>query len=127
RARRERGVCAGSWTGVPGWAFAGREPVARAAAQAAGISAFWAPEPVPAEWFTKAAEQLPEPLGQQATDLVAWRQVLARIRQQALARLDHHGLLMHRLTQAIIRDHLPLDEAAATRAPAAVMLVASDP
>ena len=74
-----------------------------AAAELAGICAFLAPEPVPAEWFTDAAAELPAALADKAADPVAWRQVLARISRSALARIDHNGLLMHRLTQAIIR------------------------
>jgi hypothetical protein len=58
---------------------------------------------------------------------VAWRQVLARVRQQALARLDQRGLQMHRLTQAILRDYLPPEEAADTRAGAAALLAANHP
>ena len=67
-----------------------------AAAGLAAICAFLAPEPVPAAWFPRAAAELPAPLADQAADPVAWRQVLARVRQQALARLDQHGLQMHR-------------------------------
>ena len=67
-----------------------------AAAGLAAICAFLAPEPVPADWFPRAAAELPAPLAGQAADPVAWRQVLARVRQQALARLDRHGLQMHR-------------------------------
>ena len=98
-----------------------------AAAQAAVICAFLASEPVPAAWFTKAAGQLPEPLGVAAGDPVAWRQVLARIAQQAVARVDQQGQLMHRLTQAIIRTHLSAGQAAAARDQAAALLAASQP
>ena len=53
--------------------------------------------------------------------------MLARIRQQALARLDRHGLVMHRLSQAIIRGYLPPDQAAETRQRAAMVLAANHP
>ena len=49
-----------------------------AAAELAGICAFFAPEPIPADWFIKAAAQLPDPLGRWAADPVAWRRVLTR-------------------------------------------------
>jgi len=78
----------------------------RAAAQAIGICAFLAPEPVPTDWFTRAVNQLPAPLREQATDQLAWRQVLAHVGRYALARVDRDTLLMHRLTQAIVRKHL---------------------
>ena len=58
---------------------------------------------------------------------MAWRQVLARVRQQALARLDQHGLQMHRLTQAILRGYLPPNQAAETREGAAALLAANHP
>jgi hypothetical protein len=98
-----------------------------AAADTAAVFAFLAPEPVPAAWFPRAAAQLPAPLAAAAADPVAWREVLARIRQQALARLDQHGLLMHRLTQAIVRDHLPADQADAARDAAHALLTANHP
>ena len=98
-----------------------------AAADLAAICAFLAPEPVPADWFPRAAAQLSAPLADEAADPMAWRQVLARVRQQALARLDQHGLQMHRLTQAILRGHLPPEQAADIRAAAAALLAANHP
>ena len=104
--------------------LAGQDP---AAADVAGVCAFLAPEPVPAEWFTGAATQLPAGLADKAADPVAWRQVLGRVNRSALARADPGGLLMHRLTQAIIRSGLPPERAAATRALAEAILAASRP
>ncbi len=98
-----------------------------AAAGLAAICAFLAPEPVPADWFPRAAAKLPAPLAGQAADPVAWRQVLARVRQQALARLDQHGLQMHRLTQAILCGYLPPQQAADARDRAAALLAANHP
>jgi len=98
-----------------------------AAAELAAICAFLAPEPVPADWFPRAAAELSSPLADTAADPLAWRQVLAQVRQQALARLDQHGLQMHRLTQAILRGYLPPDQAAATRDAAAALLTANHP
>ena len=102
----------------------GQDP---AAAEVAGVCAFLAPEPVPAEWFPGAAVELPAVLAGKAADPVAWRQVLARVSRSALARVDQDGLLMHRLTQAIIRSCLPPQQAAATRARAEAVLAASGP
>ena len=62
-----------------------------------------APEPVPADWFPRAANRLPGPLAAAGADTFAWRKVMARIGAQALARLDQRGLVMHRLTQTIAR------------------------
>jgi hypothetical protein len=98
-----------------------------AAAEAAGICAFLAPEPIPPDWFTGASAKLPAPLAEKAADPVAWRQVLARIGEHALARVDYKGVQMHRLTQAILRGHLVPEQAAAIRARAGTILVAGRP
>jgi len=98
-----------------------------AAAGLVGVCAFLAPEPVPVAWFPRAAADLPGPLAAAVGDPVAWRTVLGRVRAQALARLDQRGLVMHRLTQAIVRGVLPPDEAAAARAAAHAVLAANHP
>ena len=103
------------------------EAADRAAAQAVRACAFLAPEPVPAGWFTSAAGQLPQPLSEAAADPLAWDRALARISSQALARVDQQGLLMHRLTQAVIRTRLTPDQAAAAQAQGATLLGASRP
>ena len=83
-----------------------------AAAQLASVCAFLAPEPVPEDLFTSARDELPGELAARAADPLAWRQTLARLARQSLARIDQRGLVMHRLTQAILRDRLT-----ATRSP----------
>ena len=91
------------------------------------MCAFLAPEPIPQDLFITVPAQLPEPLAGRAADPLAWRQVLARLTSRSLARIDQHGLQMHRLTQAILRDHLTPAQAAATRASAEAILAASSP
>jgi tetratricopeptide (TPR) repeat protein len=98
-----------------------------AAAELAEVCAFLAPEPIPADWFTHAATELPAPLNEQAADPLAWRHVLARIGRSALARVDGDTLQMHRLTQAILRGHLSPEQAAVTRAQADAVLAANHP
>jgi len=98
-----------------------------AAAELASVCAFLAPEPIPESLFTAAAGVLPGELAARAADPLAWRQTLAHMTRQSLARIDHRGLQMHRLTQAILRDRLTLAQAAATRKYAEAMLAASDP
>ena len=97
-----------------------------AAAQLASICAFLAPEPVPLDLFTGAVAVLPGELADRAADPIAWRQTLARLARRSLARIDQRGLVMHRLTQAILRDRLPPGQAAATRAHAEAVLAACD-
>src|SRR5215470_8991946 len=74
-----------------------------------------------------AASVLPSELAARAADPLAWRQTLAHLTRQSLVRIDHRGLQMHRLTQAILRERLTPTQAAATRKYAEAMLVASDP
>ena len=87
-----------------------------AAAQLASVCAFLAPEPIPEDLFTSAPGELPGELAARAADPLAWRQTLAHLARQSLARIDQRGLVMHRLTQAILRDRLTPEQAAATRA-----------
>ena len=116
-----------SLTAVTRLAFDRLHELDPAAADLASICAFLAPEPVPADWFRRAAARLSPPLGEAAADPLAWRLALAEVRQQALARLDKHGLVMHRLIQAIIRGYLPSDQAADARDGAAALLAANHP
>ena len=90
-------------TGLIADRLAGEDP---AAAELASLCAFLAPEPIPEDLFTGAASELPGELAARAADPLAWRQTLARLARQSLARIDHRGLQMHRLTQAILRDRL---------------------
>jgi hypothetical protein len=94
-----------------------------AAAQLASLCAFLAPEPVPEDLFTCA----PGELAARAADPLAWRQTLAHLARQSLARIDARGLVMHRLTQAILRDRLTSAQAAATRERSEAILAASNP
>ena len=98
-----------------------------AAAELASVCAFLAPEPIPESLFTAAVSVLPSELAARAADPLAWRQTLAHMTRQSLARIDHRGLQMHRLTQAILRDRLTPAQAAATRKYAEALLAASNP
>jgi hypothetical protein len=66
-------------------------------------------------------------LAARAGDPLAWRQALVRLTGQSLARIDQRGLVLHRLTQAILRDRLTPDQAAATRACSEAILAAANP
>ena len=98
-----------------------------AAADLAGICAFLAPEPVPADWFLAAVNELPPALAARAEDPVTWRLVLAGLGRSTLARVDSYGLQMHRLTQAIVRGHIGHKQAAVIRAEAEAILAANHP
>jgi len=97
------------------------------------IGAFLASEPIPAEiltgHITTADDTWPpdlEALSVAVGSPVAAHRSLGRVGSYGLARLDH-GLQLHRLTQAIIRDQIPADHIAAYRAYAQALLVAADP
>src|SRR6516162_187699 len=111
-------------TGLMADRLAGQDP---AAAELASVCAFLAPEPIPESLFTGAAGVLPRQLAARAGDPLAWRQTLAHVTAQSLARVDHRGLQMHRLTQAILRDRLTPARAAAARECTEAILAASDP
>jgi Tetratricopeptide repeat/Domain of unknown function (DUF4062)/NB-ARC domain len=98
-----------------------------AAAQLASVCAFLAPEPVPDDLFPSAPGELPSELAARAADPLAWRQTLAHLARQSLARIDQRGLQLHRLTQAILRDRLTPAQAAATRECSEAILAAADP
>ncbi len=97
------------------------------AAGVAVVCAFLAPDLIPAGWFAKAAASLPAPHAGAAADPLTLRRVLAVLGDSGLARVDQSGLLMHRLTQAVIRDRLPSQQAAVVSAQAAGILVANHP
>jgi hypothetical protein len=98
-----------------------------AAAQLASLCAFLAPEPIPEDLFTSAPGELPGELAARAADPLAWRQTLAQLTRQSLARADQRGLQLHRLTQAVLRDRLPAERAAFFRARTEAILAASNP
>jgi hypothetical protein len=98
-----------------------------AAAQLASVCAFLAPAPIPEDLFISAPGELPDELAARAANPLAWRQTLAHLARQSLARLDQRGLVMHRLTQAILRDRLPFAQAAPTRACSEAILAAANP
>ena len=102
----------------------GQDP---AAAQLASVCAFLSPEPVPEDLFTGTLGELPGELAARAADPLGWRQTLAHLARQSLARIDQRGLVMHRLTQAILRDRLTAEQAAATRVCSEAILAAADP
>ncbi len=98
-----------------------------AATELASLCAFLAPEPIPEYLFTGAAGLLHGELAASAADPLAWRQTLAHMSRHSLVRIDHRGLQMHRLTQAILRDRLTPARAAATRKRTEAILAAGDP
>ena len=98
-----------------------------AAAQLASLCAVLAPEPIPEDLFTSAPGELPSELAARAADPLAWGETLGNLAQQSLARIDQRGLVMHRLTQAILRDRLPPEQATDIRERSEAILAANNP
>jgi tetratricopeptide (TPR) repeat protein len=98
-----------------------------AAAQLARLCAFLAPDPIPQWLFTEQADELPGELGARAADWLAWGKTVDSMTGHSLARVDHRGIQIHRLTQAILRDSLTAGEAALTRSHAEALVAASVP
>ncbi|MGH3812450.1 MAG: FxSxx-COOH system tetratricopeptide repeat protein [Pseudonocardiaceae bacterium] len=97
------------------------------------IAVFLAPEPTPTDVLirpiTATGHGQPselEALTAAVADPVAAHRSLGRIGSYGLARIDH-GLQLHRLTQAILRNQLAADSTAAYRSYAQALLVAADP
>jgi hypothetical protein len=97
------------------------------------IGAFLAPEPIPVDLLlgqipANGDSRPPElaDLAAAVANPVAAHRSLARIGRYGLARVDR-GLQLHRLTQAILRDQLTAEHAAAYRAHAQALLAAADP
>ncbi|MGH3908797.1 MAG: FxSxx-COOH system tetratricopeptide repeat protein [Pseudonocardiaceae bacterium] len=97
------------------------------------IGAFLASEPIPADMLTHAIGATgcdrPSELNELTAAVVspvAAHRCLGRIGSYGLGRLDG-GLLLHRLTQAVLRDQLGVEGANAYRVYAQALLVAADP
>ncbi len=87
-----------------------------AAAQLLSLCAFAAPEPLPERFFKEAAEVLPEDLTKAVLDTLAWNRTVGELRRYALAqrvfisileqetnKTEENALLLHRLTQVVVR------------------------
>jgi len=97
------------------------------ASELASLCAFLAPEPIPEDLFIRAAHDLPCQLAARVADHLAWRQTLAQLARQSLARIDQRGLQLHRLTQAVLRDRLAPEQATVARQCTEAILAANDP
>ena len=73
------------------------------------LCSYLAPESIPATWFSKPAISDCPPEATEITllpgDLLETTRIYGQIRDIGLGRVDQKGLRLHRLTQAIIRDH----------------------
>lgn len=97
------------------------------AAGLANICAFLAPEPIPEPLLIEATRQLSASPAVHTRELLSCHQAIAQLASRSLARIDHRGLQMHRLTQTILRERLATAQADAARERAGSAVAESDP
>ncbi|GAB3169115.1 NB-ARC domain-containing protein [Micromonospora palomenae] len=99
-----------------------------AAGQLLTLCAFLAPEPVPLHLFRHAPDQtLPEPLATTARSGIALDRTVGHITRYGLARPSGDGPILHRLTQAILKDTLTPEQRTTTREQVDQLLIAARP
>jgi tetratricopeptide (TPR) repeat protein len=98
-----------------------------AAARLLELLALLGPEPVPLWLFDATTRVLEDPLAGVAADTLALRRCVGRLRRYGLVQVGAETVVMHRLTQAIIRDDLGPAGREAGRATAEALLVAARP
>jgi tetratricopeptide (TPR) repeat protein len=100
-----------------------------AAVQVLRLAAVLAPEPVLLDWFSasSATGTLPEVLRPVVGRILAWRRALGRISDLGLAGITDATLTVHRLTQAVLRDHREPNQLTIDRDHAARLLIAAAP
>ena len=87
-----------------------------AAARLLSLCAFAAPEPLPERFFREAADVLPQEIATAVRDTLAWNRTVGELRRYALAqrllipaleqgtdKTEENALLLHRLTQVVVR------------------------
>jgi len=100
------------------------------------ICAFLAPEPIPLELLTH--RPAPGSDGDEDWDLIApwnavlkrpivWRRSIGRTADYGLARVTPDGIILHRLTQAILKDQLTALDALRVQGHVCALLVAAHP
>ncbi len=87
------------------------------------------PEPVPLTLFTPAdrSAELSDLSGVGVGDPLVVADWVARVCRLGLVRATAEGLVMHRLVQAVLRDHTPVEERARVRTVVHALLTAADP
>jgi hypothetical protein len=74
-----------------------------AAIQLLDIMAYYAPESIPTDLFTRHVDHLPEPLATAASDQLAFNKTVTTLVDYSLVKRTQSGLQLHRLLQAAVR------------------------
>ncbi|MFI1305619.1 FxSxx-COOH system tetratricopeptide repeat protein [Streptomyces sioyaensis] len=90
------------------------------------LGAFFGPDPIPTRWLESARSRLSTIPGDPG-DLMWPHAALQPLSRYGLARLDHETFQIHRLTQAVLRDHTSPEEAEKIRRDVAAVLSSVDP
>ncbi|PJJ02040.1 NB-ARC domain-containing protein [Streptomyces sp. 2333.5] len=90
------------------------------------LGAFFGPDPIPTSWLESARSRLSTIPGDPG-DLMWPHAALQPLSRYGLARLDHETFQIHRLTQAVLRDHTGPEEAGKIRRDVATVLSSIDP
>ncbi|QTZ92018.1 FxSxx-COOH system tetratricopeptide repeat protein [Streptomyces auratus] len=90
------------------------------------LGAFFGPDPIPTRWLESARSRLSTIPGDPG-DLMWPHAALQPLSRYGLARLDHETFQIHRLTQAVLRDHTGPEEAQRIRRDVATVLSSTDP
>jgi len=102
-------------------------PGGRAGVALLRLCAFLAPEGIPLDLFTGHPDLLYNKLGRAARDELALQEAVAAVRHYSLVDRDHTGLRLHRLVQAVVRNHLTPQESDAWAEAAVRVLWAAFP
>lgn len=101
----------GTLTAVTALAYDRLRAADEDAADLADICAFLPPERIPVAWFTTASERLPDRLATRLADPLTRSRLLAALIRTTLVYASGEGLIMHRLTQDILRTRHPAPDA----------------
>ncbi|GGW33788.1 ATP-binding protein [Streptomyces lucensis JCM 4490] len=97
-----------------------------AAAALLRIGAFLGPDPIPTDWLENAGPHLAT-VTVDPDDILWPQQDLQALARFGLARLGYGTFQVHRLTQAILRDHTPTADRARINADVSTILATVDP
>ena len=98
-----------------------------AAAALVEFLALLGPEPIPLWLFATGTDVLDTPLAEVAHDTLALRKCVGRVARFGLVRVGAESIVMHRLTQAVIRDDLDENKRQSRRVEIEALLLAAKP
>jgi tetratricopeptide (TPR) repeat protein len=89
--------------------------------------AFFGPEPIPRDVFRRGVLQTGTVVGEVLSNPIATASVMRELARYALITLDGNAVKVHRLIQALLRDELTVEQKAAYRHEAHLIMAAATP